>query len=259
MRQALALRLPDRQNRFLCGLATFMTDESRTARAGFDAVMEAAGQARNTARTARRELETAGKLASKRGDGRGNLTLWIVLCLPEVSPRPAAKAEKGVSDVDPLSTFHKGVSDVDPLAEAPQEPKGGQLLPERGSSSPEKGGQVQRPEQPKPDRGLNRLAKPSVSPAAAALIRSAFPNVTGDEIEIIISDRQARGARVPFAVVRHELASGTLQLPCDKDAPGRHTDACRSGATARCAGAWCECRCHVRPAIERAQAEAVTT
>jgi hypothetical protein len=248
VRQALALRLPDRQNRFLCSLATFMTDDSRIARAGFDAVMEAAGQARNTARTARRELETGGKLASKRGDGRGNLTLWIVLCLPEVSPRTTPQAEKGVSNSDPLSSVHMGVSDVDPLSETPQEPKGGQRPPERGSTTPEKGGQAQSAEQPERDRGLNRLAKPSGSRAASALIRSAFPDATDDEIESIIANKEANGARSVFSVVRYELAQSALRLPCNPRGESSHSDACRSGDSARCSHKWCECRCHVRPA-----------
>ena len=248
VRQVLALRLPDRQNRFLSGLATFMNDESRAIHAGFDAVMEAAGQARNTARSARRELETGGKLASKRGDGRGNLTLWIVLCLPEVSPRATPKAEKGVNDVDPLSPIHMGVSDVDPLSETPREPKGGQRPPERGSTTPEKGGQPKSAEQPERDRGLNRLAKPSGSRAAAALIRSAFPDATGDEIESIIADKEAKGARSVFSVVRHELGQGTLRMPCNRRGAASHSDACRSGDSARCGHDWCECRCHVRPA-----------
>jgi hypothetical protein len=247
VRQVLALRLPDRQNRFLCGLATFMSDDSRAVRAGFDAVMETAGQARNTARAARRELETGGKLASKRGDGRGNLTLWIVLCLPEISPRPTPKAEKEVNDADPLSPVHMGVNDADPLPGVRDARKGGQRPPERGSTAPEKGGQAQSSEQPKRDRGLNRLAKPSGSPGASGLIRSAFPDVTDDEIESIIADRQARGARSVFSVVRHELGQGTLRLPCDRRGPGRHSEACKSGDTARCGYDWCECRCHIRP------------
>lgn len=219
-----------------------MTDDSRVVRAGFDAVMEAAGQARNTARTARHELETGGRLASRRGDGRGNLTAWTVLCLPETSPLP---------------NVGKGVNNVDPLSAPRPAPKGGQPSSERGATRPEKGGQAQHTDQPKPDRGLNRLAKPSSSPVAAALIRSAFADVTDDEIETIISERTARGARQPFLVIRHELGNGMLRLPCDRTGPRSHTEACRSGDSGRCGRGWCECRCHVRPiAAQRVQTDA---
>ncbi len=34
---------------------------------------------------------------------------------------------------------------------------------------------------------------------------------------------------------------------CDPDGPGRHSGACRSGDSARCASSWCECACHPKP------------
>lgn len=86
------------------------------------------------------------------------------------------------------------------------------------------------------------------SSGAAGLIRSVFHGATDEEIESIIADRKARGARSVFSMIRHELGAGTLRLPCDRRERGtRHSDACRSGDSARCAYGWCACRCHVRP------------
>jgi hypothetical protein len=126
VRQVLALGpMPDRQLRFLVALATWLPDDTRIVSVGFDTLIAETGNARNTVRQARRELEAARKVTSKRGDGRGHLTLWTVLCLPE-----------------------KGVSDVDPLPGA-----------ERGSTSGQKGGQPERADLQGRDRGLDRRAK----------------------------------------------------------------------------------------------------
>ena len=41
---------------------------------------------------------------------------------------------------------------------------------------------------------------------------------------------------------------------CDPAGPGKHTEACRSGDSARCTWSWCECQCHGRrPAKAAAQ------
>jgi hypothetical protein len=101
VRQVLALgRLPDRQLRFLVALATWLPDESRSVRVGFGTLLEHTGNARNTVKAARRELEADGRLSSVASRGRGHLTLWTVHCLPE----------KGVSYVDPFSVDGKGVN-----------------------------------------------------------------------------------------------------------------------------------------------------
>lgn len=138
-----------RQLRFLVALATWMTDETRMVRVGFETLIEDTGSSRNTVRNARRELETARKLASKPGTGRGHLTVWTVLCLPQTAGKEASEVNP-VSEVDPL-TARKGVN----------EPS------ERGSTSTGKGGQPETADLRVPDRGLNRLAKPSSSGAAA--------------------------------------------------------------------------------------------
>lgn len=100
VRQVLKLHLREREEHLLIGLATFLTDNSRTALVGVDALMDASGQARNTFRSARRELEKTGRLASRQtGTGRGKVTEWTVLCLPET----AGPAGKGVNLVNPVS------------------------------------------------------------------------------------------------------------------------------------------------------------
>lgn len=133
----------------MLGLATFLNDDSRTAFVGVDALMDASGQARNTFKAARRELERDGRLASQQsGVGRGKVTEWTALCLPET-------AGKGVNIVNPVSV-------VDPLPER----KGVNADEERGSIGTLEGGQGQRSDQQEP-RTLNRRAKPYGSAAAA--------------------------------------------------------------------------------------------
>jgi hypothetical protein len=84
---------------------------------------------------------------------------------------------------------------------------------------------------------------------AAAIIRTAYPDATDDEIKIIIEDLIRNGARSVERVLAHEIEQGTLRLPCDRDPDTRHTSACRSGDSAKCAHDWCECRCHAEPAV----------
>jgi hypothetical protein len=187
VRQVLALgAMPERQLRFLVALATWMTDDTRTVRVSVETLMHDARQARNTARTARRELEAAGKLASQPG-GRGpkDVTLWTVLCLPEKgvkSADPHTGTER-VSDLNP-------VNEVDPLKDA----KGVNDDGIRGSSTPEKGGQVKSADLRKPDPLLNRSANPSVSPRAHAAILAAVPDATETEIELVAKEIDAEHA-----------------------------------------------------------------
>jgi hypothetical protein len=171
VRQVLKLHLRDRQEHLMVGLATFLTDDSRTALVGVDALMDASDQARNTFRQARRELEKEGKLASQQtGVGRGKVTEWTALCLPET----AGAARKGVSDVNPVSV-------VDPLLEG----KGVNADRERGSTPGEKGGQGQRSDQQEP-RTLNRRAKPYGSAAAT---QTAKDQGQGQEPSVAKSQR----------------------------------------------------------------------
>jgi hypothetical protein len=99
-----------------------------------------------------------------------------------------------------------------------------------------------RPDHPRPDHPSARTRDP-----ADLIIRAVYPSATDDEIEIIIKDRIARGARSAAAVLAHEADQGTLRLPCDQGGPGRHSDACRDGDSSRCGMDWCNCRCHTQP------------
>lgn len=80
----------------------------------------------------------------------------------------------------------------------------------------------------------------------ADVIRAAYPDATDDEIEIMIKDRIANGARSPVAVLAHEIREGTLRLPCGSG-PGPHSSACRDGDPGGCGMDWCTCRCHTEP------------
>jgi hypothetical protein len=152
VRQVLKLHLRERQEHLLVGLATFLTDGSRTACVGVDALMDASGQARNTFKAARADLEKTGKLASRQtGAGRGAVTEWTALCLPET----AGPVVKGVNLVNPVSV-------VDPLPER----KGVNADSERGSNGHQEGGQDRAADQQQPNT-LNRRAKPYGSAAAA--------------------------------------------------------------------------------------------
>ena len=162
VRQVLALGvMPDRQLRLLIALATWLPDDTRTVRVGFDTLIRDTGNVRNTVRKARRELEGAGQLSSIAGDGRGLLTLWTVLCLPEKGVNASAPLPvKGVNIADPLLDV-KGVNIADPLLDPlPGGVKGVNPVAERGSSDPEKGGQGQRADLQKPVHWLNSRAKP---------------------------------------------------------------------------------------------------
>ena len=81
---------------------------------------------------------------------------------------------------------------------------------------------------------------------AAQAILAAFPDATDDEIRTILDDREPRARNLP-ALIAHEIREGTLRLPCNRDGPGDHTDACRHGEPAGCAYDWCACRCHTPP------------
>jgi hypothetical protein len=172
VQQVLALgEMPGRQLRLLTGLATFMGDDSRSVSVGFDALITVTGNVRNTVRIARREFEERGSLSSEPGNGRGHLTLWTVLCLPE----------KGVSVLDPLYGPGKGVNDGS----------------ERGSTSTEKGGQPKRADLQEPERGLNRLSNPSLSgdlAPLAAILTKAVPGADEREISDAVKTIETRAA-----------------------------------------------------------------
>jgi len=78
----------------------------------------------------------------------------------------------------------------------------------------------------------------------ADIVRAAYPDATDDEIKIITEDRASHGARNLAAVLAAEVSRGTLRLPCDRNGPGDHTNACRDGDPGRCGMDWCACRCH---------------
>ena len=94
----------------------------------------------------------------------------------------------------------------------------------------------------------------------AAIVRAVFPDATDDEIDTLIQDRKARGARNPAAVLAHEARNCALWLPCDRKRDG-HSNACFGGDSGNCiywsaqsaADRWCQCRCHTQPAGLEAQ------
>jgi hypothetical protein len=96
---------------------------------------------------------------------------------------------------------------------------------------------------------IHQISTPARSRASVAgSVRSAFPDATDEEIEIIARDRQARGARSVSAVLQAEIADGTIRLPCDVAAETRHSSECRIGdGPGKCSVDWCQCRCHVKP------------
>jgi hypothetical protein len=85
----------------------------------------------------------------------------------------------------------------------------------------------------------------------AGMIRAAYPGATDDDIEIIIKER-TRHARSVEAVIAHEIRHGLLRLPCDRDGPQGHSNACRDGNGPACGMAGCTCRCHTEPLKEAA-------
>jgi hypothetical protein len=82
----------------------------------------------------------------------------------------------------------------------------------------------------------------------AHIIRTAYPDATDDEIEAITKERISSGARSAEAVLAYEIRHGTLRLPCNRDGPGRHSNAGRVGDPGGCTVLWCNCRCHTEPA-----------
>ena len=85
----------------------------------------------------------------------------------------------------------------------------------------------------------------------ADIIRAAYADATDDEIKFITEDRISHGARNLAAVLTHEAREHTLRLPCDRDGPDRHSNACRDGDPSECGMDWCTCRCHTEPAGPR--------
>lgn len=194
MRQVLALGpMPERQLRFLIALATWLSDETRTVRVGFGQLIADSGTALNTARKARRELEAARKLASTVGRGKGNLTVWTVLCLPETAfPAESEAAAKGTSDVDPFSADSKGTSDVDPFTPVDNSPKGTSREPQKVPNEAPKRYQGQRADQREPDMGFNLRAKPSGSLSLPA--REAGDGETREEKDDVVIEGKITSA-----------------------------------------------------------------
>ena len=96
-------------------------------------------------------------------------------------------------------------------------------------------------------------SSPRVREPAITAVRTVFPSATDDEIETLIQERLARGARNVAAVVRYEAQQDTLRLPCDRAGPASHSNACRDGSDSGCVMDWCKCRCHTEPASGEAQ------
>jgi Helix-turn-helix domain len=61
--------------------------------------------------------------------------------------------------------------------------------------------------------------------------------------EILNGSRKGvRGA--PGAEAPHARRPKPRQRQCDRDGPGRHSEACRHGESRNCFVSWCECQCH---------------
>jgi hypothetical protein len=86
----------------------------------------------------------------------------------------------------------------------------------------------------------------------ADIVRAIFPDATDDEIDTISQAKNSHGARNLAAVLAYEVRAGKLRLPCDRDGPGRHSGACRSGDGGGCDMDWCACRCHTPAEAETA-------
>lgn len=107
-----------------------------------------------------------------------------------------------------------------------------------------------------PNQTLNQTSIRSARTRGPAdIIRAVYPDATDDEIDTITKAKIDNGARSPAAVLAHEIREGTLRLPCDRDEPGKHSNACRDGDPRGCAygsgsdDPWCTCRCHTEPAV----------
>lgn len=226
VQQVLALgTMPERQLRLLVALATWMNDQSREVRVAFGTVIKTANISVNTGRKARKELNESGKLAYTEGRGRGNKTVWTVLCLPE----------KGTSAVGTFSDAAKGTN-----SQAEKVPT------EAGKRY-----QGKHDDQPKSDHCLDLRSTPTVSRGAAGLIRSMYPDATDTEIDEITRDKTTRGARSVVAVLAKEVETRQLRLLCGKGAEtNRRSEACLSRTSGQCRMSWCECRCHAKPGSE---------
>lgn len=151
-------------------------------------------------------------------------------------PNPVDNPPEGPSTNGPLTA-------EGPSGSGPNKPKGplanGQRSIPQWTPNPTNTNQSR-------DDTLSSLS--TVTTVPAAIIRKAFPDATTDEIQAIVQNKTARGAKNVEAVLRHEIERGTLRLPCDRHSAGKHTEACRSGDSDRCTWSWCECRCHLKPA-----------
>jgi len=214
VRQVLGLgAMPERQLRFLIALATWMSDETRTVRVGFETLIRESGKSHNTIRNARRELEAAGKLASHGGRGKGNLTVWTALCLPEkgVSDVDPHADPKGTSEVGTFSGESKGTSEVGTFTSVGDSAKGTNREPQKVPTGGSKRYQPQPADQPEPEMGFNSRAKP-LSPGPGSLhaeLAAVVPDVTERETRLALEELKSRPrVQSPRAVLLHEIKTG---------------------------------------------------
>lgn len=190
VRQVLALGdMPERQLRFLIALASWLPDDTRSVKAGFSTLIETSGRSHNTIRKARRELEAAGKLTSITGRGRGNLTVWVLHCLPE----------KGTNDTGTLSPDGgKGTNDAGTVPRTGNGGKGTNRGSEKVPTRGQKRYQPQLDDQQEPERGLDLRAKPpglSARGAAGNGHQVKDPEAVGQLISKTRRDLAARAAQ----------------------------------------------------------------
>lgn len=248
VRQVLALDpMPDRELRFLLALATYMDDDSRNVKVGFSALTEATGRSADTARRGRKGNQKAGRISYLPGRGRGHLTTWTVLCLPQ----------KGGNNGAPFSADVKGVQ--------PGSEKGGNHADKRGATN--------HPDQQEPKHWLIRMAKSSLSlPRALAELATVVPSLTERDITAIshqLTDNP--DVRHPAAYLRSLLSngeaaewaatvlsgSGAARNGHAHEQSGPRSEACRQSSHKpwECGygDEWCTCTCHNRGRKRRDQ------
>jgi hypothetical protein len=157
----------------------------------------------------------------------------------ELLPLAAANDSKSAAKAHPEDAARAHPQpEVDGAESARQ---GAQLTPQGAPISPLPAETPHNPHNPH---------KPSSRARVRGIIRAAYPDATDDEIDKITQDKISHGARSAEAVLSHEARAGTLALPCDRDGPGRHSNACRDGNSGGCTVSWCACRCHTEPRRE---------
>jgi hypothetical protein len=230
---AILAALPDgageRQLRVLVAVETFKADSEGWRPAGQILLAKTANVSVSTLQRARRRLIEAKLITYRAGSGRGQLSRYRI----DIADL------KRKSPSDHLSDKSKG-------GHLP----GQKVVTDKPGKPSVPAGHPSQNGQHAPNPALSAKAEALSSPRAstADTIRAAYPDATGAEIETITQTIKTRHQpRNLAAYITALAANGTLRLPCDRDGPGKHTEACRNGDSAACGMDWCGCRCHLGP------------